>query len=61
MGYSCMPRLRRITFMTTGILAIGVAITACGGGSAAPGVAAGSTAAPTGPAVYQGRPVGLDR
>jgi Secretory lipase len=47
MGYSCKPRLRRIAFMTTGILAIGVAIAACGGGSAAPGVSAGSTAAPT--------------
>lgn len=36
------PRLRRAALMTAGILAVGVAITACSGGPATPGAATGS-------------------
>ena len=34
------PRLRRAAFMTAGILTVGVAVAACGGGPSRPGAAA---------------------
>jgi hypothetical protein len=39
------PRLRRAAFMTAGVLSVGVAVAACGGGPSTPGVATGSTTA----------------